>query len=540
MDEESEIEPVSETEELIGDTESYQTEVPPTEGAFGKYLREYRLLNSLLISLGTIVGIIGFMLAWTIIVPVGEESGSDFGDAGAPAQQQQQEKQKVVKLMQRQKKAQPTSQQTFKTTAVSDISLPDFNELDVKDLAPVVEATPPPMSQSATMNNQKMKSALKGVTLSLPKVMQQRCDPKKRMERLRSGGGKPSTEAAIVKGLKWLKEVQDKDGGWGLQDMNSQEKPFRYRNNSFHRDGMTALSLLAFLGHCELQDSAEFGKTVQNAINFITATPPDKLANRDESGTFLGLRGGSTTDMQFAAYSHAIRSYALCEAYTMTKIPKIKEYATRAVNLIIEGQNPNGGWGYGFGRGVAAAVDLSLSSWCVQALKAAALTGIQFKGLDESMDKAISYVKKCQEKGSGKFKYTPEGNDAARYGGPSRGSITGAGVLCLQVWKEAKSQEAKKGLEFIVQNRLVDSWSKVDAYEWYYHAQACFQSTGALSGIFWREWNKNFQEVVAAGQQENGRWELGLHFHGESAIFRHALTVLMLEVYYRYAPMSKV
>jgi len=322
--------------------------------------------------------------------------------------------------------------------------------------------------------------------------------------------------------------------------MNSQEKPFRYRNNSFHRDGMTALSLLAFLGHCELQDSPEFGKTVQNAINFITATPPDKLANRDESGTFLGLRGGSTTDMQFAAYSHAIRSYALCEAYTMTKIPKIKEYATRAVNLIIEGQNPNGGWGYGFGRGVAAAVDLSLSSWCVQALKAAALTGIQFKGLDESMDKAISYVKKCQEKGSGKFKYTPEGNEAARYGGPSRGSITGAGVLCLQVWKEAKSQEAKKGLEFIVQNRLVDSWSKVDAYEWYYHAQACFQSTGALSGIFWREWNKNFQEVVAAGQQENGRWELGLHFHGESAIFRHALTVLMLEVYYRYAPMSKV
>ena len=44
----------------------------------------------------------------------------------------------------------------------------------------------------------------------------------------------------------------------------------------------------------------------------------------------------------------------------MTKIPKLKEYATRAVNLIIEGQNPNGGWGYGFGRGVAAAVDLSL------------------------------------------------------------------------------------------------------------------------------------------------------------------------------------
>ena len=306
MDEESEVEEVSIPEEIVEETQAHQTEVPPVEGAFGKYLREYRLLNSLLISLGTIVGIIGFMLAWTIIVPVGEESGSDFGDAGAPAQQQQQEKQKVVKLMQRQKKAQPTSQQTFKTTAVSDISLPDFNELDVKDLAPVVEAAPPTMSQTSTMNNQKMKSALKGVSLSLPKVMQQRCDPKKRMERLRSGGGKPSTEEAIIKGLGWLKEVQDKDGGWGLQDMNSEEKPFRYRSNPLHRDGMTALALLAFLGYCELQDSPEFGETVKKAINYITASAPDKLANRDESGTFLGLKGGGTTDMQFGAYSHAI------------------------------------------------------------------------------------------------------------------------------------------------------------------------------------------------------------------------------------------
>jgi hypothetical protein len=30
--------------------------------------------------------------------------------------------------------------------------------------------------------------------------MQQRCDPKKRIARLKSGGGKTMTEAAIVKG----------------------------------------------------------------------------------------------------------------------------------------------------------------------------------------------------------------------------------------------------------------------------------------------------------------------------------------------------
>ena len=50
--------------------------------------------------------------------------------------------------MQRQKKAQPKAQQTF-ATAISDITLPDMNELDVKDLAPVVEAAPPSMSDTA-------------------------------------------------------------------------------------------------------------------------------------------------------------------------------------------------------------------------------------------------------------------------------------------------------------------------------------------------------------------------------------------------------
>ena len=58
--------------------------------------------------------------------------------------------------MQRRKSS--SHRQNFRTTAVSDISLPDFNELDVKDLAPVVEAAAPTMS-TAEMNNQQMKSA---------------------------------------------------------------------------------------------------------------------------------------------------------------------------------------------------------------------------------------------------------------------------------------------------------------------------------------------------------------------------------------------
>tara|TARA_B100002019_G_scaffold120258_1_gene103257 strand:+ start:11590 stop:13191 length:1602 start_codon:yes stop_codon:yes gene_type:complete len=524
-----EAEHVKENEFDIEDDDGLLTEAPPVEGAFGKYLREYRLLNSLLLSLGIIVGIIGFMLAWTIVVQVGEEGDSDFGEAGPPAAQQQQQVQKQMqKLMQRQKKATPSSKSEFKTTTISEIALPDFNELDVKDLAPVVEAAPPQMSQ-ASMNNQAMKSALKGISMSLPKVMQQRCDPKKRVERLRSGGGKDMTEDAIVRGLNWLKSVQDSDGGWGKQDKD--DKGEKTGGGADHRDAMTAMALLAYLGHCELQDSPEFGETVKRGIDFLTSTLPDKLGNYDDSGKFLGLKGGGN----HGSYAHPIRTYALCEAYTMTKIPKLKEYATRAVKLVIDGQNPNGGWAYGFGLGIGAHVDLSVTGWCIQALKAFALTGITSISVDEAMDKAVEYVKKCQES-SGKFKYMTE-----RHGGSSsKGSLTGTGVLSLQIWKNAKSPEAKKGLDFIVENRLFEDWKNVDVYEWYYHAQACFQSTGAGSSKYWREWNKNFQQVVVKAQASDGHWPHGKHFHGDSDIYRTTMTILMLEVYYRYAPMTKV
>jgi hypothetical protein len=508
MDQEADYENFEEEPSLEDIPLDQITVAPPLESAFAKYMREYRLLNSLLISLVMIIGV--FVAMWNIVVYVASagEGDADFSDAGTAPAQQNQEKKKVVKLMQRQKKAQPKAQQTFRTTAISDISLPDMNELDVKDLAPVVEAAPPSMSD-AGMNNNAMKSALKGIGLSLPKTMQQRCDPKKRIERLRSGGGKDMTEASIMKGLNWLKSIQDEDGGWGNKDKDDQGNP-----KKTDRNAMIGMALLAYLGHCELQDSPIFGPTVQKGIDFITSTPPDPA-----------IAGGA------GSYSHPIRAYALCEAYTMTKIPKLKEYAKRAAEHIIKGQNESGGWAYGFGKGPVAHTDLSVTGWNIQALKAAALTGIPIDGLDESMDKAIAYTKRCQDK-SGKFAY--------KEGSGGKPSLTGTGVLCLQIWKNANSKEAQMGLDWIIANQKKD-WKQIDVYEWYYHAQACFQATGVSGGSkYWRAWNKEFQQIVCGAQASDGHWPHGKHFHGDTDIYRTTMTILMLEVYYRYMPSTKV
>ena len=491
--------------------EEYQsvTVAPPLEGAFSKYMREYRLLNSLLVSLLMLTIFMASIWGMMMGIALSGEGSSDFSDGGAAPAAQKQEKQKVVKLMQRQKKAQPSTQQTFRTTAISDITLPDFNELDVKDLAPVVEAAAPTMS-AASMNNDQMKKSMAGIGLALPKTMQQRCDPKKRIARLKSGGGKTMTETAIVKGLNWLKTIQDPEGSWGGKDKDETGalKPS-------DKNAMTGMALLCYLGHCELQDSPEFGPTVQKAIKFITSTTPEPKID------------------QRGSYSHPIRTYALCEAYTMTKIKRLEEFAKRATIHIIKGQNENGGWAYAFGKGPAAHTDLSVTGWNIQALKAAAYTGIEISGLDEAMDKAIAYVKKCQDS-KGAFGY--------KMGSNGKSSLTGTGILSLQIWKNAKSEEAKKGLEWIVQNEAVKTdWSTINVYGWYYHAQACFQATGVSGGAkYWKAWNKDFQKTVTSNQAEDGHWPHGYHFHGDTDIYRTTMAILMLEVYYRYMPTSKV
>ena len=114
------------------------------ENAFQQYWRQNRLLNSMLISL--LFMLLIFWVLWDIIIfaAQGGEQGSDFVDAGESTVTKPREKEKQVKLKQRQKsKAQPSVKNTFKTTAISDIVMPELNELDVKDISPVVSTTTP-------------------------------------------------------------------------------------------------------------------------------------------------------------------------------------------------------------------------------------------------------------------------------------------------------------------------------------------------------------------------------------------------------------
>ena len=70
------------------------TVAPPLEGAFSKYLREYRLLNSLLVSLLFLTIIMASIWGMMMGIALSGEGNSDFSDGGTAPTAQKQEKQK--------------------------------------------------------------------------------------------------------------------------------------------------------------------------------------------------------------------------------------------------------------------------------------------------------------------------------------------------------------------------------------------------------------------------------------------------------------
>ncbi|MFP6855048.1 MAG: FecR domain-containing protein [Opitutales bacterium] len=338
---------------------------------------------------------------------------------------------------------------------------------------------------------------------------QARYDPKTRLEQLLAAGGKESTEVAVKRGLDWLKANQDKDGSWGAQAKDDQGKL-----KPTDKNAMTGMALLCFLGHGELQDSPDYGATVRKALQFLASSSP--------LGT--NLAKGNT-----GCYSHAIRTEAICAAYAMTRLKKLEPWAKTAAETIVKGQNESGGWAYGYSKGRTAHVDLSVTGWNVDALKAAALGGLDVNGLDEAMDKAIAYVKRCQDE-TGKFAYKELRPNSAIGG---KASLTGMGVWCLQNWKNARSPEAFKGLDWIIANQAKE-WAQVNPYEWHRSAQACFMTRG-MSGAqkYWESWNQEFQDIVVDSQNPDGTWPPAAHFHGDLDLFRTTMSIRMLEVYYR-------
>ncbi len=321
-------------------------------------------------------------------------------------------------------------------------------------------------------------------------------------------GGTPAGEAAVMRALRWLKHTQRSDGSWGPKNPGA----------------MTAMALLTFLAHGETPDEGrhpEFGSTVRKSIDYLVGKIP-------ASGLYPG--GGSN-------YDHPIVTYALCEAFAITDIPKVKEAAEKAMVHIIKGQHPSGGWDYQMKQ--SERDDTSYMGWCAQAVKAAKMAKLEVEGLDEVFKNAVKGFQKNASP-SGGFGYT----------GRRATPLSGVGVLCMQLLGAGEKSEAKLGLMYLDANATF-SWANPygpsPIYYWYYITQAKFHAGGQI----WKSWNSQFNPELVKSQQiikdqyqdhlgnpqEIGFWTSpGANEHTAGVVQDTCLCALQLEVYYRYLP----
>ena len=350
-----------------------------------------------------------------------------------------------------------------------------------------------------------------GGGFSLPNVMNDRCSAASRAAAMKASGGDPKSEEAILKGLRWLKAHQNGDGSFGQQFQAS----------------MTGLALLSLMGHCEKPVSIEFGATVRKAIDFLTGL------GAAQGGKMSRLNG------QPWCYEHGIATYALGEAYILTKEPKIAEVFTKAINIIVQGQGADGGWMYELNKAVPS--DTSVTGWQIQALKTAHLSGLNLPGVEQAMNKAVDNTMRCRG---------PKGGFGYR-GPEDRPSLTPVGIVILQIVKHERGTVVRQAIDFFFDGKDAPkfNYDAADAhlYSWYYGAQACFQQSG--SG--WHKWNREVMPQLLAKQAEDGSWPEprggkggGLHESGtgtdpDAQVYRNSLCILMLEVYYRYLASSR-
>lgn len=310
----------------------------------------------------------------------------------------------------------------------------------------------------------------------------------------------PQTEEAVIRALEWLKNSQLQDGAWSG------------KSSSSNKPAMTGLALLCFLAHGETQRSERYGATVDRAIRYL-------LGVQKPDGSFDNN-----------SYANGIASYALSEAYALTRIPGIRSSMESGVAHIMKGMQDTGGFTYGYAQNGRR--DTSVAGWQAQAMKAAFIAGADVPGLKEAMELCAKGIKLNYVPESGRFRYAPEPGKTAS-GTPL--AVTAIGTLCLQLLGHANSVEVEGGLTSMdgyKVNYADPEGTKRPLYSWYYMAQTFFHKGGAM----WNRWNNGFAPEMLRAQQPDGSWTGTGEEEGNGPVYGTTFAALTMMVYYRYLP----
>lgn len=282
----------------------------------------------------------------------------------------------------------------------------------------------------------------------------------------------PEAQKAIDRGLEFLARQQRDDGSFGSGGYS-------------HNVAVCGLAGMAFMSAGSTPGRGPYGKQVERCLDFI-------LKNSQDSG-FIDVPGSSAHGPM---YGHGFATLFLAEAYGMSMRADVRDRLAKAVELIVNTQNKEGGWRYQPQRHEA---DISVTICEIMALRAARNAGIYVPR--ETIDRTIEYVKKSQNADGG-FMYM------LQTGGTSAFPRSAAGVVALYSAGVYEGPEIEKGLAYLMEsipNREIAGFNRETHYFYghYYAVQAMWHA----GGEYWREWFPAIRDELLARQRgDDGAW----------------------------------
>ncbi len=353
---------------------------------------------------------------------------------------------------------------------------------------------------------------------------------KGRKDSIRRFGGSGATESAVERGLDWLSRHQDRDGRW---DSNDYLKHCRVgdfcrgkresRGFAGYDVAQTGLALLAFMGAGYTHKGGPHRDTVKRGLGFL-------LRSQRPDGS---IRLTPAFGAKFF-YSHAIATFALAEAYGLTRDKRLRNRIRNSVRFIERSQNLQGGWNYKPAAGMERN-DSSVTGWVVMALESARLVGVHVS--TKTLVGAIGHFRRLT---------TPDGMLAYTDSRPRQhagsNAITAVGLLSRLILGQSKQAKVVQlAAELMAQDPPDASlWHQRDQclYYWYYGSLAAFM----MGGETWISWNASLKPALLGKQlgSDHGRgsWPAESKWarQGGGRIYATAMSVLCLEVYYKYVP----
>ena len=271
----------------------------------------------------------------------------------------------------------------------------------------------------------------------------------------------PETQQAIDAGLAFLAARQDsRDGSFGTLA------------SSRRRVAVTALAGMAFLSSGSTPGRGKYGAQVQKAVDFLLSRFQPNGFIFDEGNTGHG-----------PMYDHGFATLFLAEVYGMTRTPRVRNSLERAVQLIVNSQNKEGGWRY---EPDAKDADLSVTICEVMALRAARNAGIFVP--KETIDRCTEYVHKCQTPEGG-FRYQLATTWQVTFG------LTAAGVVALYSAGVYEGKSIEAGLRYIERYRPGLALRQPANHYFYSHYYA-MQAMWHAGGERWKLWYPDVRDEL--------------------------------------------